>query len=89
MYGSYEGYIPTEDTTMAAIETIYRTSGPGEYAISQSGGSRLLAALAWLSRQIERRRSRIALLEMSDDQLKDIGLSRSDAHGEARRRFWD
>ena len=45
--------------------------------------------LAWVSRQIERRSSRMALLEMSDEQLKDIGLSRSDAHGEANRPFWD
>ena len=74
---------------MAAIETIYRSSEPREYDISQSAGSRLAATLAWVARQIERRRSRMALLEMSDEQLKDIGLSRSDAHGEAHRPFWD
>jgi len=79
----------TEGTTMAAIETIYRTSEPHGYDISQSRGSRLVATLAWVARQIERRRSRMALLEMSDEQLKDIGLSRSDAHGEAHRPFWD
>ena len=28
---------------------------------------------------LERRRSRLALLEMTDEQLKDIGLSRADA----------
>jgi uncharacterized protein YjiS (DUF1127 family) len=49
----------------------------------------LATAFAWVSKQIERRRSRLALLEMSDEQLKDIGLSRSDAHGEATRPFWD
>jgi uncharacterized protein YjiS (DUF1127 family) len=76
---------------MATIETTYRMSGGREYDISQSNGSRfsLLSAVAWLERQLERRRSRIALLEMSDEQLKDIGLSRSDADGEARRRFWE
>ena len=76
---------------MATIETIYRMSEGHEYDISQSKGSRfsLLSVVAWLERQLERRRSRIALLEMSDDQLKDIGLSRSDADGEARRRFWE
>ncbi|TPK92614.1 DUF1127 domain-containing protein [Mesorhizobium sp. B2-4-17] len=31
----------------------------------------------------------MALLEIGVDQLKDIGLSRSDAVREARRRFWD
>ena len=73
---------------MATIETIYRTNEGREYDISQSRGS-IVAVFAWLARQLERRRSRIALLEMNDDQLKDIGLSRSDADGEARRRFWD
>ena len=31
---------------------------------------------------------RRALLEMSDEQLKDIGLSRADVHFEADRPFW-
>jgi uncharacterized protein YjiS (DUF1127 family) len=76
---------------MATIETIYRMSEGHQYDISQSNGSRfsLLSVVAWLERQLERRRSRIALLEMNDEQLKDIGLSRSDADGEARRRFWE
>jgi uncharacterized protein YjiS (DUF1127 family) len=76
---------------MATIETIYRMSEGHEYDISQSSGPRfsVTSAAAWLERQLERRRSRKALLEMSDDQLKDIGLSRSDADGEARRRFWE
>ena len=77
---------------MAAIETIYRMSEGHSYDISQSqGGSRfsVTALLGWLEYRLEKRRSRRALLEMGDDQLKDIGLSRSDAHGEARRPFWD
>ena len=39
--------------------------------------------------RLERRRSRRALLEMSDEQLKDIGLSRADAYREAHRRLWN
>jgi uncharacterized protein YjiS (DUF1127 family) len=76
---------------MATIETIYRMSEGHEYDISQSKGSRfsVTSAAAWLERQLEKRRSRISLLEMTDEQLKDIGLSRSDADGEARRRFWE
>ena len=76
---------------MATIETIYRTSPGHEYDISQSNGSRfsMISVLAWIERQLERRRSRLALLEMNDEQLKDIGLSRSDADGEAQRRFWE
>ncbi len=42
-----------------------------------------------IDRMLERRRSRLALLEMTDEQLKDIGISRCDAHGEGRRAFWD
>lgn len=38
---------------------------------------------------IERRRGRLALLEMTDEQLRDIGVSRDDAHREGIRRFWD
>ena len=50
---------------------------------------RLGAVFAGLEDRIEKRRSRQALLELSDYQLKDIGLSRADAFNEARRRFWD
>ncbi|TJW58692.1 MAG: DUF1127 domain-containing protein, partial [Mesorhizobium sp.] len=31
----------------------------------------------------------LALLEMTDDQLRDIGISRCDAHREGLRPFWD
>ena len=44
---------------------------------------RLLRQLAifvgWVAWQLERRRGRLALLELTDDQLKDIGLSRGHA----------
>lgn len=48
-----------------------------------------IAAVGWLARQMEKRRSRLALLEMTDEQLKDIGLSRGQAYSEFRRRSWD
>ncbi|TIU90984.1 MAG: DUF1127 domain-containing protein [Mesorhizobium sp.] len=38
---------------------------------------------------LDRRRSRLALLEMTDDHLKDIGISRCDADREGLRPFWD
>ncbi|MEX4008096.1 DUF1127 domain-containing protein [Neoaquamicrobium sediminum] len=37
----------------------------------------------------ERQRSRRLLLEMTDAQLRDIGVSRPDAAKEARRTIWD
>jgi hypothetical protein len=62
-----------EDTTMATIETIYRTSEGSGYDTSQPNGSRwsVTSMLASLERRLEKRRSRMALLEMSDEQLKD------------------
>ncbi|MBX5157285.1 DUF1127 domain-containing protein [Rhizobium sp. NZLR8] len=44
----------------------------------------IVAAARWLARKIGERRNSNALMELSDDQLKDIGLSRgqteSDVH---------
>lgn len=34
-------------------------------------------------------RERYALMSLSDAMLKDIGISRADAEGEASRPFWD
>jgi uncharacterized protein YjiS (DUF1127 family) len=42
------------------------------------------ALLAWHDRARERR----ALLELSDQMLKDLGISRAQAEGEAARPFW-
>jgi uncharacterized protein YjiS (DUF1127 family) len=36
----------------------------------------------------ERRRQRLALLELDDRLLADIGVSRADALAEARKPFW-
>lgn len=46
--------------------------------------AKLLDGLRWLARKIVEQRNRSAVMELSDDQLKDIGLSRgqieSDVH---------
>ncbi len=46
--------------------------------------SNLMAGFGWMARKLAERRSRSAVMELSDDQLKDIGLSRgqieSDVH---------
>lgn len=36
----------------------------------------------------ERRRQRVALLELSDHMLKDIGIGRGEAYREGRKPFW-
>ena len=48
----------------------------------------LNSVLHTVSLALERRRSRLALLELTDDMLKDIGLSRADAEREGMRRPW-
>jgi uncharacterized protein YjiS (DUF1127 family) len=70
---------------MTAIDTIAATSIHGR----EKAAYKLPKVIAWLEHMLERRRSRLALLEMSDEQLKDIGVSRAEAYGEADRPFWD
>jgi uncharacterized protein YjiS (DUF1127 family) len=48
----------------------------------------LHGALARALRFAERRRQRLALLELDDRLLADIGVSRADALAEARKPFW-
>jgi uncharacterized protein YjiS (DUF1127 family) len=55
---------------------------------SSSRGSTLMRVVAMIEMAMDRRRSRLALMELSDAQLKDIGISRSEAFREANRPFW-
>ena len=77
---------------MNTIDALGRSS-PSELRRVPSLGRRLgavlFAGIARFDRMMERRRSRLALLELTDDQLKDIGLSHADAHREGVRPFWD
>jgi uncharacterized protein YjiS (DUF1127 family) len=86
-YNSGEGL---KEREMGAIVTSriesrfqIRSAPTGRKAIS------LLAIVDWIEARLERRRSRLALSEMTDEQLKDIGISRYDAHKEAHRPLWD
>ena len=74
-----------------------KTIGAGRPVQSQQ---RLAAALrdgwavvslagTWLDERLEKRKSRRLLQELTDYQLKDIGLTRADAFKEGQRRFWD
>ncbi|MEZ2330938.1 DUF1127 domain-containing protein [Mesorhizobium sp. RCC_202] len=80
---------------MDTIETI-RYTGPALKVRTQVRGgfvNRVVIMLGSIARQLdrmlERRRGRLALLEMTDEQLKDIGVSRCDAHREGIRSFWE
>ena len=74
---------------MSAIETI-----PVEH-VERSGAARrpfrvrMMALVALIERVAARRRSRRALLALTDDQLKDIGISRADAYREGIRNVWE
>ncbi|TIP81345.1 MAG: DUF1127 domain-containing protein [Mesorhizobium sp.] len=81
---------------MAAIDTIRykRAELPGARLSGRQGYVRRLVRMVRslanrIDSLLDRRRSRLALLEMTDDQLKDIGISRPDAHREGLRPFWD
>jgi uncharacterized protein YjiS (DUF1127 family) len=69
---------------MSTIGTSSRIAGHR----ASTGGFSLLKTVEWVEQMIERRRGRLALMDMSDAQLKDIGVSRADAFGEANRPFW-
>ena len=56
---------------------------PFSECLSKSNALASLMAL-WLDKRAQRR----ALLEMSDEQLRDIGLSRCDAMREASKSAW-
>ncbi|URQ76087.1 MAG: DUF1127 domain-containing protein [Candidatus Ochrobactrum gambitense] len=51
----------------------------------ETGTSLLRRLLNWLSYVSMVRRSRLSLYEMTDEQLRDIGLKRSEAEREARK----
>lgn len=48
----------------------------------------LIRLCDWLGDACERGRQRRALAALTDDQLRDIGLSRSDVAGESAKPFW-
>lgn len=74
---------------MSTIETI--RSAHGTYGRKSTPTPRGLVALlvAWGNHMRLRRKTRLALFDMTDEQLKDIGISRSEAYREASRPFWE
>ncbi len=74
--------------TINAISPHSRTA-PSQSKGGLHLGTLLLAVVRRIDQMDQRRRSRIALQELSDEQLKDIGISRADAFREAARPFWD
>ncbi|MDY0872404.1 DUF1127 domain-containing protein [Dongia rigui] len=48
----------------------------------------LIRLIDWLAAALERSRQRRALESLSDEHLRDIGLSRADVAGETAKPFW-
>jgi uncharacterized protein YjiS (DUF1127 family) len=71
------------------MSTFSTTRGDLTLRSTGSRGSFLLRVVSMIEGAMERRRSRVSLMELSDAQLKDIGISRSEAYREANRPFWD
>lgn len=81
---------------MSAMDTIDRSNERYVRSMEMDGGRRKVGFFASIARGLvrlgnlfEKRRSRRMLFDLTDTQLKDIGITRADAHGEATRRFWD
>jgi uncharacterized protein YjiS (DUF1127 family) len=55
-----------------------------------SPGTVTASMIAWIVTRSEKRRSRSVLRDLTDDQLRDVGLTRSDVRREAAKSFfWD
>lgn len=77
-------------STMGAIGGGVTAASPAEKRSSFRNLAKVPARLMrWLARCIERRRTRMTLLELTDAQLADIGISRCDAYREGIRSFYD
>ena len=66
-----------------------RLNGGGAARYVLAFWTAMVRVAIWLEAGLEKSRSRRALQELSDHQLKDIGLSRADAFRECNRPFWD
>lgn len=80
--------------TMGAIDTISGQVSSPSRADSTRGVVKAVAQIArtmaaFAADVIEKRRSRRVLLSLTDEQLKDIGLSRADAEREGLRKPWE
>ncbi|MEE9376232.1 MAG: DUF1127 domain-containing protein [Rhizobiaceae bacterium] len=48
-----------------------------------------LQMITHLPKRLAKQNSRLALSKLSDDALRDIGLTRKEANVEAEKSFWD
>ena len=67
------------------LSDLQELTGERPSAGTSTGLSFLSTMVLAVSAMLDRRRSRLALLELTDHELKDIGLSRADAEREGLR----
>lgn len=77
------------DTINAILQGRTDNAGDGRVSFVSKIVVVVTSAVIWLEQRVDKRRSRLALLELTDDQLKDIGISRADAHREGLRSVFD
>jgi len=74
---------------MQTIDTIFGAGNAREASGSRLKAGRVLPRVTnWLWGRTQIRRSRAALLELSDSQLRDIGLTREQAALEGGLPWW-
>lgn len=75
---------------MSTIDTIESSCQSNEASERYRGASSAIAQMFnWIGSALAKRRSRTHLSELTDDQLRDIGKTRSEARREFLRSFWD
>ncbi|MEC9244458.1 DUF1127 domain-containing protein [Nitratireductor rhodophyticola] len=75
---------------MGAIKTINDGCKPSAPPLGRkASGFTLRSVLRRVETWLGKRRSRLALLQLTDEQLRDVGISRDEARREGLRPFWD
>lgn len=85
-------HVPSEHDLIADLKLVPQSAKSKEFAPAMQPGTpvrfpRLHALLGFLGRTWRQRRNRLALLDLNDEQLKDIGLSRCQAYGDGYSRY--
>jgi uncharacterized protein YjiS (DUF1127 family) len=79
------GTICTADDAICSLKTDTIMAPVG----AASRAKRLLSrVISWIAEREEKRLSRLALAELTDDQLADIGVTPAQARREAAQPFW-
>ena len=78
-------HVPHEHALIAGLKLVAHQA-PADVT-HPAGFARLCVFLGWIGRFARQRRNQLALLELSDDQLKDICISRCQVYGDGYTRY--